>query len=655
MVCIHRRAAVAALFLLLSLGGSGCNHYLPTVVDVFSEQRTLAIREPEQLPQARIPDVPPPATVSDPQPNLPERYLSLNEAIKITVANSKVVRVLAGATAVSSGQTIYDAAITNTTIDQQKAAFDPTLQVKNNFNRRNEPTAVFNPLSPTDTSITGIRNDEYALDTSLSKKTITGATVSVDFMDTLDQFHPGVFPLNPQNTRATTLSVTQPLLQGGGVEANMVPIVVARINTERSYYQFKDSMQEEIRGVVAAYWQLVFARTDVWARQQQVKLGQFQYDYNLAKFNKGLGNAADVAQAKSALANFKAQLVVSQANMFQQEDALRNIMGLPPTDGTRLVPTSPPSMTQKAVHWKELIRLAEQRRPDLINLKLQIQTDQQLLVQANNQALPKVDAVALYRFNGLSGTTPTGAHIGTDAGQYTDYTLGVNVSLPLGLRQGRALLRQQQLTLSRDWANLDQGLHAAIHELSTTTRSMSQDFEQYKALEEARVAALENLRVQDARFRSGNVPNFTFLNVLQAISDWGNSVSAAAQALAQYNTDLATIERQTGTILETHGIQFFEERYPAIGPCGRLARPKLYPESTPPAGPDHDSYPVSNQPAENIFDLKVPTPLLEPGLPRREAQPEQLPNPATLGPATSGGANPLAPRLDAPEERRNQP
>src|SRR5262249_7427973 len=105
-----------------------------------------------------------------------------------------------------------------------------------------------------------------------------------------------------------------------------------------------------------------------------------------------------------------------------------------------------------------------------------------------------------------------------------------------------------------------------------------------------------------------------YLNVLQAVTDWGNTVSAEAQALTQYNTELANMERQTGTILQTHSVQFFEERYPAVGPWGRLCKPRSYPESLPP-GPNAERYPVTDEPAENSFNLQSPvTPTL--GQPR---------------------------------------
>src|SRR5262245_27461098 len=92
---------------------------------ILPEQRTVAVRDPSQLPPAPIPPLPPPRTVTDPQPGTQEWHLSLDEAIRTALVNAKVIRVLAGATAVSSGRTIYDAAIVNTTIDQEQARFDP--------------------------------------------------------------------------------------------------------------------------------------------------------------------------------------------------------------------------------------------------------------------------------------------------------------------------------------------------------------------------------------------------------------------------------------------------------------------------------------------------------------------------------------------------
>jgi hypothetical protein len=238
----------------------------------------------------------------------------------------------------------------------------------------------------------------------------------------------------------------------------------------------------------------------------------------------------------------------------------------------------------------------------LIELKLILEADQQLLLQANNQALPRVDAVARYRWNGLEGQIPGGGYVSSLPGQHTDWTLGVTFSVPLGLRSARAQLRQRQLLISRDRANLQQGLHSAVHTIALSVRNLDQFYEQYRAFGETRAAAQINLEQQLARYRAGIIQ---FINVLQAIVDWGNAVSSEAQSLAQYNTELATLERDTGTILETHGIRFFEERFGSIGPFGRLADDRCYPQALPPTE-NEPIYPATDKPSETFFRLEDP-------------------------------------------------
>ena len=371
--------------------------------------------------------------------------------------------------------------------------------------------------------------------------------------------------LNPEERKSLELSYTQPLLQGGGFQFNMSPIVIARLDTERSYFQFKDATQELVRGTIEAYWNLVHARLQAWAAQIQVEQADEAYLREEGRRAAGIADIRNVAQAKVTLNQFKASLIAAQANVLDREAALRNVIGLPPSDGKEIIPVSAPANKRYRADWDALLRIAEQRRPDIIELKLVLEADRQRKIQAENSALPQLDATALYRWNGLSGRLPgTGERISSDPGQFTDWSVGINFSVPLGLRNGRAQVRQQDLIILRDRANLDQGLHAAGHDLATTTRSIESSFEQYNAYRATRAAALTNLLVQIGENKAGRG---IYLNVLQALNDWGSAVSSEARTLIDYNVLLASLERQTGTILETHGLVFIEERFRAAGPC----------------------------------------------------------------------------------------
>ena len=113
------------------------------------------------------------------------------------------------------------------------------------------------------------------------------------------------------------------------------------------------------------------------------------------------------------MTNFEAQRIAARANVLQREAALRNILGLPPMDLAELIPTTPPTKEQLELEWQPLLALATERRPDIVELKLVLEADQQQLLLAQNQALPNLSAVGLYRWNGLEGEMPVGDYLST--------------------------------------------------------------------------------------------------------------------------------------------------------------------------------------------------------------------------------------------------
>jgi outer membrane protein TolC len=614
---------------------------------IMPEQRALSVRSPEQLRPAGIPRTAAPATVNSPQWDVQTVPLSLSDVLNRSLGNMDAVRVLSGVNANSTGRTIYDVGISNTGIDAARGAFDPNLNINNNFLNGNSPGAIPDPGDPTQTLIVGSRNDRNNFNMNLSKRMLTGGVIDFGVIGGNNRFPGLTLPLNPQLQSNAAIQLSQPLLQGAGVAVNRAPIVIAQLDTERSYFQFKDSVQSHVESIVQGYWDLVLARTELWARRQQVD--QLEFAVKRAEDALEVGNEglSPLAQARVALENFRANVLVAEGNLLQRESALRNVLGLSPFDNDRIIPTTP-LIDQKIIwDWNELLALAEQYRPDIIELKLILEADQQRMLIRNNDARPSLDAVALYRWNGIEGTMPNGSEIrGTG---FDDWSLGVNFSVPLGLRAARAGLRQQELLIQRDQVNLQQGLHQASHNLAIRIRNLELFFSQYERFGAVRKAATENLELQQERFEKGLEQ---FIVVLQAIVDWGNAVSSEAQSLVRYNSELAALERETGTILETHGIAFVEERFGSIGPLGRLAVPVEYPGVVSP-GSENGRYPNGPNASEQQFRLEVPgqakgmdepapNDLLPPQQPQPNARlfPTEVPSPLGTNDRTPASAAP---------------
>ncbi len=536
---------------------------------------------------------PAPVTVATEGIEQNERLLTLDEAIRLTLQHSEVIRVLTGTAATSTGRTIYDTAIATTPIDQAKALFDPVFSANSSF-RHTEIAG----LNTTGTAIVGSRTGGNDTTADLSDLNTFGGTLKLGVANRLD--NPAVAGFLNRNAPSAELSYTQPLLSGFGREANLAPIVIARLQQEQSYFQFKNSMQDLVRGTISAYWSLVQARTELWAREIQVDQSQKAYMRLEAQFRAGLANQADVAQPKLAYANFRANLIAAQANVLQREAALRNMMGLPPEDGERIVPSTPPTRDQVEFRWEEINETAQSRRPDLVELNLILMADQKRLMQNRNLAQPQLDAVAVQQWNGLSGRVLAGNRLSSGLDDNNSWTMGINFSVPLSLRSSRAKVRTQELQISKDRANIQQSLHQIEHLLATSLRTIDQNFLQYEAFRDARQAAKENLEVRVSRLFLGSE---NFLNFLQGLTDWGNAVSSEAQSLASYNTELAGLELQTGTILETHGVRFVEEQFGSMGSHGRCFDDECYPRDLRPLE-NRPRYEDSGKPAEESFDLK---------------------------------------------------
>ena len=590
------RFALVLLFIFFTALPSGAQ-----IIDPCPEQRHIAVRDTSEFRQIGIGGANIPFTVALDEDRSPEP-LSLDDAIRIAIQNAEVIRVLGGVSASATGSTIYDVAVTNASIDQQLAAFDPTLNFQSSINKSDNPSAIFDPVVPGGSILTGSSTDFINTTLNIQKQTQTGATLGFNVNAVGSFFEPGIAPLEPSISSFVEMTLTQPFANGYGRDVNLAPVVIARINTELSFFQFKNSVQELVRSVITGYWSLVAARINVWATKQQIEQAKFAFDRAVARKEADLAVAADVAQARSSLANFRASLITARSNMILAETALRNVMGLPPSTGGVFVPTSVPVLEQIDFNWNEIVAIAEQYRPDVIELKLVLEADRLQLLQAENAVLPQFDGIANYRWDGLSGEMPNGNFLQNDPGRFAGFNLGVNFSVPIGLRQSRAALRQQELLLLEDQKNLDQAIHAMVHQLTINYRNLDQFYLQIEAFREAREAARISYENQAGEVIEGRRE---FINVLTAITDWGNAVSQEALSITQYNTELANVEAETGSILETHGIRFVEERFGSIAPTfvGIRQPVRAYPKSLRVAGTD-DRYVESETNSDSAFELE---------------------------------------------------
>ena len=118
--------------------------------------------------------------------------------------------------------------------------------------------------------------------------------------------------------------------------------------------------------------------------------------------------SACVAQAELAYSQFKADAIAAESTARPRRGAAQH--SRPAAYRRALISfrsrcRTPNSCRSIERRWSSL---AEQLRPDVIELKIIIEAEQQRLIQAQDVDRPQLNAVAMYQWNGLSGTMPNG-------------------------------------------------------------------------------------------------------------------------------------------------------------------------------------------------------------------------------------------------------
>jgi outer membrane protein TolC len=657
-----RNAMRTLLILLLTVQMSGCApvYRTPKKVDLFrvqpskSEAPDQPIVEPKGVP---LPDVPPPVDPSEmgsasfePNAASQERPLSLEEAIRISLSNSGVVRVLSGSDVTATAATPYDPHIADARLRAAMAVFDPVLTSAVYSNWIDQPPdSVFGPGLAEPTS-----RDEAGLTGAVSKPWLSGGETRIGYNPPLGYLYipnPSSGSLNPLYTSNLEFVARQPLLKGAGFGVNKAPIRIAQIRRDQSALETRQAVMASVRSVTEAYWELFAARNAAQVLNEVVPLLQRVAEIEHERMAAQRSVRADVAKAHSELHAVRLQLVELRGAVVQRELRLRNLLGLPPTDGCQIIPTSQPMQAPVGFDPAASIATAQENRPDLLRQQLAVRTRENELVVAKNAGLPQLDAAALYRWNGVGNALDDSLSqmFGT---QYQDWQTSMTLSMPLGRRAGAAGIRAATLQLARERAMMQQALHAASHQITSLIQEAAYAHELFSEAD-ARWQA-NTVWLEGSRIRYENPPPSGDDWLLAATNDYLLAVRSQADAarsaqsyLSRYNALLARINEARGTILFDANLDLVDEGRAAVSenpnPAGLPSMPPLPPaqSNNPPMVPP--LMPLNELPPLRKGEPEPPPPL-----------PSELNAPSPASPAPSLPI-PLLPEGKPASEEVNAP
>ena len=522
---------------------------------------------------------------------------TLQEAVRCALENSKVFRSIGGQVLpVGSGagmpdfllrnpdavQTVYEPAIDESNprfgVEAALSAFDAQLSTSmfwENFDTPRNTTFDF----------VGSQRDTGTFQAQIAKTTAVGSTFSLahnvlyEQSDSFIRRYPSDWNVNLE------AEFRQPILQGYGVQFNRIAgpgaipgfnngVMLARINTDVRLADFQAQVRDLVADVERAYWDLYLAyRTlDTVVAGRDSALQTWRRINALYVQGARGGEAAEEAQAREQYYRFRTAVEESLNNLYATEAQLRYIMGLAATDGRLIRPADELTNAKVAFDWCDAHAEAITRRVELRRQRWRIKQRELELIAAKNYLQPRLDAVGRYRWLGLGDDMidsrgGTGDHtlVGSNAyqsmtdGNFQEWQLGIEFSMPIGFRREMAGVRHAQLNLARERAVLQEQELEASHQLAYAVRELEAKYVLSQTNFNRRVAAQRQVEAVQAAYETETV---TIDRVLEAQRRLAVAESEFFRSMIDYNKAIADVHLRKGSLLEYNGVYLSEGPWP---------------------------------------------------------------------------------------------
>lgn len=396
---------------------------------------------------------------------------------------------------------------------------------------------------------------------------------------------------NPYTVGSLGFTITQPLLQGFGIDVNRRFIRIAANEQRIADLVFNQQLINTVSSVIRLYWDLVSLRADVTVREQALATAQKLHQDNKQQVDVGTLAPLQLKQAAAEVARARQDLINSQSLVDQQEIVLKNVLTRSGSEdlsleNVRVIPLDhievPKNEEMPAAD--QLILEALRNRPDLAQDQLQVANAGLSLKGSRNELLPRLDIIGSATNNALAGT-PNGLPPvpntvrnfdpffigGSDTlisqmfrRNFPNYGIGFQLNIPLRNRVAQADAARDELQLRQSQVAFKQAQNQVRVEVENALLALRRARASYDAAVETRQLQQEALDAEQQRLSVGQSTSFF---VIQYERDLAQAQSTEVIAEGAYAKAKAALDRAVGRTLTANNISLSEAA------SGIVARP----------------------------------------------------------------------------------
>jgi len=426
----------------------------------------------------------------------------------------------------------------------QQAAFEPVFGF--NLNKQfNQPT-----INESQFGYPANQTQETAA-LSINDTLITGATLTGNYSLVRTNEFPAFFPPNPSYTGTSSISITQPLLQHAGTDYNRAALESARLGVRISGLNFKSAVLTMVLNVEDTYYNLLYQREQYKVQEQEMKQAQQLLDENTIRRQTGILTDLDVMNAKAGVAAAKNQLILDQQAVRNSEDSLLQLLG-DREFSTAVGEVSFPEIADPQVSFDRSYKLARDNGPDLAVALATIEQYKLSALKAKRDMLPELNV------NGGVGKGSYAASANQSlTGNWNGYnwTAGLTVSIPWGMKANRALYHQALSQVRSEQVAYDQADQKLVVSVRAAVRAVETGLQSVRSSAENTQYATKAYELTKAQFDAGLATSYL---VLQSQNTLETARVSELQAKVNLLSAIANLRFLEGSSLQLYRINLPE-------------------------------------------------------------------------------------------------
>jgi len=358
------------------------------------------------------------------------------------------------------------------------------------------------------------------------------------------------------------ITVRQPLLRDFWIDQSRLAIQINKKNLRFTELGVRYMVMNVINLIYQAYYDLVYARENLRVQEKLLEVRQRFDAETKQQVQVGRLPSLDEKLAESQVAQVQAALVTARNTVALAENQLKTLLGddFVSSVGVTLAPSDRLVVVPGVFDLRQSWQTALAERPDLLQMRVDLEKADLDLKYRRNQLFPSLDVVAGYGRRGSSTARPpldpppaslSDAFDQVWDGDAPNDLIGLIFSMPLSRARERAEYRGSKELREQVRLRIKQREELILREIDDALKTVQSNFDRVSATRKAAEYAKAAVEAELIKLGAGRSTPYI---VLQLQGDMAAAESTEYLARAEYLKSVSQLYFAEGSTIERNGI-----------------------------------------------------------------------------------------------------